>query len=273
MFKSFRSRLIASYLLVILLAMGIAALLAWSALDRAFLDVLRENLLAQARRVAQTIESNETRSPTPPDAAPEPDQSGEAIIVGPAILTGSETPDLSPGIVAYTQATNPLPGYLTGSETLDLSPGIMTYSQASNALPGYHTRVIDDDGVVILGSPTFEEIATGETRLQTAREWEEWEPLSRASEIAGNLDISPIDTRGQPATLDLLDRPEIQRALAGEPATAVRASSPTSQRRIMYAAYPIRLPNTSPPAGETDGATSPPTGGTEGGASPPVGGA
>ena len=59
MLKSIRSRLIASYLLVILLAMGIAALLSWTALDRAFLDVLRENLLAQARRVAQTIEAGD----------------------------------------------------------------------------------------------------------------------------------------------------------------------------------------------------------------------
>ena len=57
MFRTIRSRLIGSYLLVVVLAMGVAAALAWRALDRAFLDVLRENLLAQARRVAQTAES------------------------------------------------------------------------------------------------------------------------------------------------------------------------------------------------------------------------
>ena len=59
MLRSIRSRLIASYLLVILLAMGVAAMLAWNALDRAFLDVLRENLVAQARRVAQTVEAGD----------------------------------------------------------------------------------------------------------------------------------------------------------------------------------------------------------------------
>ena len=57
MFKSLRFRLIVSYLLVVLLAMGVAAGLAWAALDRAFLDVLRENLLAQAQRVAQVVEA------------------------------------------------------------------------------------------------------------------------------------------------------------------------------------------------------------------------
>ena len=117
MFKSIRSRLIASYLLVILLAMGIAALLAWSALDRAFLDVLRENLLAQARRVAQTIESNQTSIPAPPDAGPEIepeiDEIGEALIVGPAILASGEAPIVGPAILASGEA-------LTGSEIFDL---------------------------------------------------------------------------------------------------------------------------------------------------------
>ena len=60
MWRSIRTRLIISYVLVSALAMSLAAALAWGTLDRAFLDVLRENLLAQARRVAQTIEAGES---------------------------------------------------------------------------------------------------------------------------------------------------------------------------------------------------------------------
>ena len=56
MFRSIRARLIASYLLVVLLAMGIAAGLAWAALDRAFLGMLRENLQVEACRLAEAIE-------------------------------------------------------------------------------------------------------------------------------------------------------------------------------------------------------------------------
>jgi len=56
MLRSIRSRLIASYLLVVLLAMGIAAGLAWAALDRAFLGMLRENLQVEACRLAEAIE-------------------------------------------------------------------------------------------------------------------------------------------------------------------------------------------------------------------------
>ncbi len=219
MLKSIRSRLIASYLLVILLAMGIAALLAWSALDRAFLDVLRENLLAQAHRVAQTIESDEIYAPVPPDVELEPGESGEAMIVGPTLVG---------------------PTVITSSQVLTSSPNVSSYSQVSNALPGYHTRVIDEGGVVVLGPPVPNDFSAYETSVQPAREWgSDW---SSDSSIASNLDISPIDARGQSPTLDLLDRPEIQHALNGEPDTAVRASTASPHRRILYAAYPIRSP-------------------------------
>jgi signal transduction histidine kinase len=192
MLRSIRSRLIASYLLVILLAMGIAAMLAWSALDRAFLDVLRENLLAQARRVAQTVEAG----------------------------------DMS----EFNAGIQPAP-----------------YSQAANVQPGHHTRVIDDKGVVILGSPVTDVLTTS-ARFQSA-------PLSTYDELVSNLGISPSDARGRAApTTDLLSRPEIQSALRGEPAAAVRSYSWTAQRRILYAAYPIRSPvSTSPPLGGTEG--------------------
>jgi len=201
MLRSIRSRLIASYLLVILLAMGIAAALAWSALDRAFLDVLRENLLAQARRVAQTVESGET---------------------GGVFDLGTDS-GLSPP--APTDSEIPQP-------QRDPAP----YSQASNILPGLHTRVIDSEGVVILGPPAADDttIYDGETQPLLGHDYEE---------LASNLGISSWDARGrEEPTLDLLNRSEIQRALGGEPATAVRSYSWTAQRRIMYAAYPVRSP-------------------------------
>ena len=117
--RSIRSRLIASYLLVTLLAMGAAAGLAWNALDRAFLDVLRENLLAQARLVAQTVESGGTGNLVIPGAEPAPgpdgltnyvprviDDEGAVILAPAAVPTASETlaPPFSPE--PYSQAAN-----------------------------------------------------------------------------------------------------------------------------------------------------------------------
>ena len=180
MLGSIRSRLIVSYLAVILLAMGIAAGLAWSALDRAFLDVLRGNLLAQARLVAQTVEAGGTGD-----------------------------------VVAETQ---PVPD---------------PYSQATNLLPGYHTRVIDDEGAIILDLAATE-APTDETLPSP--------PIDFYSELAKNLGISPSDVRSRDTTTtNLLDRAEIQSAMAGEPATAVRSYDWAPQRRIMYAAYPVCL--------------------------------
>ena len=197
MFKSIRSRLIASYLLVILLAMGITAALAWSALDRAFLDVLRQNLLAQARRVAQTVEAGETGDLITPD-------------------TGAAPPAPEP------------------------------YSQAANVLPGYHTRVVDDEGVVVLDLAAADALTVSETLTSP--------PLTRYRELASNLGIPPTDERGQSTLTPLLSRPEVQSALGGEPATAVRSYDWAPQRRILYAAYPIRSPEgTSSPLGGTEG--------------------
>jgi signal transduction histidine kinase len=183
MLESIRSRLIASYLLVILVAMTVAAALAWNALDRAFLDVLRDNLLAQARRVAQTVEAGDMSE------------------------FSAEIPTIP-------------------------------YSQVANVQPGYHTRVIDSEGVVILG-PSVTDVLTTSSRSQPA-------PLAGYDELVSNLGISRSDTRGEdPSTVDLLGRPEIQSALNGEPATEVRSYSQAAQRRILYAAYPIRAPRTA----------------------------
>ena len=184
MLRSIRSRLIVSYLAVILLAMGIAAALAWSALDHAFLDVLRENLLAQARRVAQTVEAGETGN--------------------------------------ITEETQPAPD---------------PYSQTTNVLPGYHTRVIDDEGVIILDLATTDDLTTSETLISPS--------LTYYRELASNLGVPPTDVRSRSTTVPILSRPEVQSALGGEPATAVRSYDWAPQRRILYAAYPVRSPDGS----------------------------
>lgn len=168
MLRSIRSRLIASYLLVILLAMGVAAGLAWWALDRAFLDVLRENLLAQARRVAQVVEAG-----------------GAANIV---------TADVS---------------------MLESAP----YSQISNVAPGFHMRLLDQRGQAALDELSVTSIISASV-AQRARQ------------------DAPPDRTFTPA--ELLDRAEIASALTGEPATAIRAFDWAPDRRILYAAYPVR---------------------------------
>ncbi len=91
MLRSLRSRLIVSYLLVAGLAMAVAAGLAWTVLDRAFLDVLRQNLLAQARSVAQTVEVELQASAAQPGAG--------------SASEGAAEP--------YSQLANVLPGYHT----------------------------------------------------------------------------------------------------------------------------------------------------------------
>jgi signal transduction histidine kinase len=267
MFKSIRSRLIASYLAVILLAMGVAAGLAWSALDRAFLDVLRENLLAQARLVAQTVETGPVSDyPDIDEGYPQgyytrvvsEDGTVAFELVGEA--TCSTTPD------PYSQSANVTPGYHTriigqeGTVILELdgkadcytTPYTTSleltyateYSQLANVMPGYHARVIDEEGVVVLQA---------ETVLPAADESLPSLSLSRHERLVTNLDIPLTETSGRDASVPLRSRPEIQSALAGEPATEVRAYSWAPQRRVLYAAYPVYSPATSPPLGGTEG--------------------
>ncbi|MBN1976936.1 MAG: HAMP domain-containing protein [Anaerolineae bacterium] len=189
MFKSLRFRLIASYLLVVLLAMGVAAGLAWAALDRAFLDVLRENLLAQAQRVAQAVEAGS-------------DNLGTSYVVSYAI------------------------------DGVQVSPE--PYLQAVNAMPGYHTRIIDEEGLAVLGSS-----GVGETH-QPEIAYEYRPELNQGISVRGASGVIAA-----PPSVDLLDREEVQSALAGEPATAVRTYAWAPDRRVLYAAYPIHAPDGS----------------------------
>lgn len=186
MFRSLRFRLIASYLAVILLAMGVAAALAWGALDRAFLDVLRENLLAQARRVAQTVGAGESGDI---EAAP------------------------------------------LGEEA---QPPAQGYAQATNVAPGYHARVIDEEGVVIL------DLASADVPTPTVQT-----SSGTHERLARLLDIPRAASSSRSPYVPLASRPEIQSALEGEPATAVRSYSWASERRVLYAAYPVPAPDGS----------------------------
>ena len=257
MFRTIRWRLIGSYLLVVMLAMAVAAGLAWRALDRAFLEVLRENLLAQARLVAQTVES---------ERALEQGSLIEAAMQ--AIATCSQSVDELPGDLipaveadehpraeVYSQAANVAPGIHTHVLEADEqssanayppdarimadcqarvaeqddAPSTDVYSQTLNVLPGYHTRVVDEDGAVVLD--------LGEIGESGSPEAPEWSQLNRVGGLASRLDL---DTTGQVGVEPLRDRDEIQRAMLGEPATAVRAYSWAPDRRVLYAAYPIR---------------------------------
>jgi signal transduction histidine kinase len=200
MLSSLRSRLIASYLLVVILAMAAAAGLAWTILDRAFLDVLRQNLLAQARSVAQTVE-------------------------------------------VALQASGAQPGAESGSE-LAAEP----YSQLSNVLPGYHTRVIDEKGIVVIEPPELALLETPEVSGDSGRIYLDSPStpvlsLAERAELDRNLGIPP-SSEEESASLaySLLNRPEIQSAFLGIPASEVRSYEWAPSRRILYAASPIYSP-------------------------------
>ena len=87
------------------------------------------------------------------------------------------------------------------------------YSQAQNVMPGIHTRLIGEQGAVIVSLP----LPAGESQVQTP----------------------PGENSGFTTPKELLQRPEIQAALAGEPATAIRRVASAGNRRVLYAAAPI----------------------------------
>ena len=181
MFRPIRSRLVASYLFVVLLSMGIASGLAWRTLDRAFLVVMRENLLSQAGRVARTTGAGQVN-------------------------------------------------WVTAGELTEAAPP--PYSQLSNIQAGIHTRIIDEDGVVVIGT-------SGEGTHLRIVEDPSAAQLSESSELALNLDLKPQGGSSSETELNLLSRPEIQSALSRVPATAIRTYSWAPHRRVLYAAYPV----------------------------------
>ena len=83
------------------------------------------------------------------------------------------------------------------------------YLQTSNVLPGIHTRLIDESGAVIVGLPLSDAL------IQL--------PIAEQA-----VSIPPRD---------LIQRPEIESALHGIPATSIRRV--VENRRVLYAAAPI----------------------------------
>jgi two-component system OmpR family sensor kinase len=108
------------------------------------------------------------------------------------------------------------------------------YSQTTNALPGIHTRILGDQGAVIVGLP----IAAGTSPLQ----------------------VPPAENSASIAPEELLARPEISQALKGNPTTAIRRVASAQNRRVLYAAAPI-LANDGPITGLVYLATPLPSGG------------
>jgi len=87
------------------------------------------------------------------------------------------------------------------------------YSQTTNVTPGIHSRLVDESGAVILGVPFPE----GENPVQ----------------------VPPNEDPGYIPAEQLIQRPEIQSALAGEAETAIRNVDSLGGRRVLYAAAPV----------------------------------
>ena len=88
------------------------------------------------------------------------------------------------------------------------------YSQTTNITPGIHTRLLDEAGSVVIGVPFPE----GENPVQVPA-WED---------------------PGYVPAENLIQRPEIQSALAGDPATAIRRIPSLESKRVLYAAAPVQ---------------------------------
>jgi len=87
------------------------------------------------------------------------------------------------------------------------------YSQTANILPGIHTRLIGESGAVIVGLPLSDEMIQLPTVEQSAS-------------------IPPRE---------LVQRPEIESALNGTPATALRRV--VNNQQVLYAAAPVQNSN------------------------------
>jgi signal transduction histidine kinase len=146
-------RLTAGYLAVLLLGMGLAAALAWLAVEQLHLETQRANLLAQARLAATALQG------------------------------------------AALQPAAP-------------------YSQALNTTPGFHTYVLEQQDIAVLD-------------LQA--------PPAQSDDADARL--SPQAAAGGGIPADLLSRPEVEQARAGQAATAVRALP--GGKRVLYAAAPV----------------------------------
>lgn len=94
------------------------------------------------------------------------------------------------------------------AEPLPTNP--QPYSQTSNVAPGIHTRLLTENGAVVVGLPLADATVQMPEAEQNA--------------------LLPIS--------ELLQRPEVESALKGIPATAIRRV--LGNQRVLYAAAPLR---------------------------------
>lgn len=87
------------------------------------------------------------------------------------------------------------------------------YMQTTNVMPGIHTRILSEGGAVVIGLP----MAAGDTPV--------------AAPAAENSAFT--------SAAELLQRPEIQQAMQGQAASAVRKVATAGNRGVLYAAAPI----------------------------------
>src|SRR5512137_2332603 len=87
------------------------------------------------------------------------------------------------------------------------------YTQTANVLPGIHTRLLSEQGAVVLAFPFLSE--------------------------TGFLQAPPVENAVFVSPEELRQRPEILQALQGKPATAVRRVAAVNNQRVLYAAAPV----------------------------------
>jgi signal transduction histidine kinase len=121
-----------------------------------------------------------------------------------------------------TQRANLLAQAQLVARSLQTAPesqsAVDSYSQALNVLPGIHTRIIEEQGAVIIDMQSPVPVAQKAVS-----------PLPQLAQNAAG-DVSPEE---------LLSRPEIAQALSGQPATAIRRVAVAGNRRVLYAAAPV----------------------------------
>jgi signal transduction histidine kinase len=94
------------------------------------------------------------------------------------------------------------------NEPLPANP--LPYSQASNLAPGIHTRLLTENGAVVVGLPLAD----------------------------ATVQMPEAEQNALLPTSELLQRPEVDSALTGTPATAIRRV--LGNQRVLYAAAPLR---------------------------------
>jgi len=99
-----------------------------------------------------------------------------------------------------------------GGAPLPTTPG-EPYLQTSNIQPGIHTRLLGEQGAVIVSLPL--------------------------TEGGAPVQVPPAENAASTSPDELVGRPEIASALRGVPATAVRRVGSANNRRVLYAAAPV----------------------------------